>query len=125
MDIMLERLFQLIGSKHGAKKELADAIGIPANVITDWRAGRNKSYPKYAPQIAEYYGVSLDWLSGLTNDKGTKKEKPATPEGGELMDTLIIGRDGKAIKRKYSKAQMDALWQVIQVMPYESEDDEF
>jgi transcriptional regulator with XRE-family HTH domain len=73
MDIMLERVSELIGPKHGATKELAEAIGVSANLITDWKSGLAKSYTKYAPQIAEYYGVSLDWLSGLTDEK----EKPA------------------------------------------------
>lgn len=64
MDIMLERIFDLIGTRHGEIKRLADAIHVSPNTITDWKAGRVKSYPKYAPQIAEFYGVSLDWLCG-------------------------------------------------------------
>lgn len=62
MDTMLQRITQIIGSKHGGQKLLADAIGVPSNLISDWKGGRSQSYPKYAPQIAEYYGVSLDWL---------------------------------------------------------------
>jgi len=75
MDIMLERLIQLIGEKHGATKELAEHLGLTGNNITNWKAGRSDAYRKYLPQIAEYYGVSLDWLSGLSDDMG-KKEKP-------------------------------------------------
>lgn len=73
MDIMLERVISLIPNKRGAKKELSDAIGIPANLLSEWAAGRNKSYTKYLPQIAGYYGVSLDWLSGLSDEKEYKK----------------------------------------------------
>jgi transcriptional regulator with XRE-family HTH domain len=88
MDIMLNRIIELIGNKRGASKELANVIGIPANLITDWKAGRNKSYPKYAPAIAEYYGVSLDWLSGLTDEK-VQTKKPATISGDELDNEII------------------------------------
>lgn len=83
MDIMLQRILDLVGTRHGSAKELADALGIRSNAVTEWKKGRNKSYPKYAPQIADYYGVSLDWLSGLSDDKGIKKEaspdEPARP----------------------------------------------
>ena len=72
MDIMLQRILELVGTKHGSSQELVQALGLSKNTVTDWKAGRLKSYPKYAPQIAAYYGVSLEWLSGLTDEK-TKK----------------------------------------------------
>jgi transcriptional regulator with XRE-family HTH domain len=49
--------------------KLAEQIGMPPNVVTDWKNGRLKSYTKYAAQIADYYNVSLDWLSGKTDIK--------------------------------------------------------
>jgi transcriptional regulator with XRE-family HTH domain len=73
MDIMLQRILLLLGDRHGSVKELADFLGVSGNTVTNWKSGLAKSYTKYAPQIAEYYGVSLDWLSGLTDEK----EKPA------------------------------------------------
>jgi len=65
MDIMLERIRELIGYKHGAKKELADYLGINSNNVSAWLGGRSESYRKYAKQIAEYFGVSLDYLAGF------------------------------------------------------------
>jgi transcriptional regulator with XRE-family HTH domain len=82
---MLSRIFDLIGTKHGASKELADHLGIKASLITDWKSGRIKSYPKYASQIAAYYGVSLDWLSGATDDK----EQKNIPTLGESEESVI------------------------------------
>jgi transcriptional regulator with XRE-family HTH domain len=64
MDIMLCRILELIGNEHGSTKRLATYLGISPNIITDWKAGRIKSYIKYATQIAEFYGVSLDSLYG-------------------------------------------------------------
>lgn len=80
---MLKKIIDLIGTKRGAKKELADYLGISQNVFTSWFAQKSESYKKYAPKIAEYYGVSLDWLSGLTDEK-EPKEKPATTNDDEL-----------------------------------------
>jgi transcriptional regulator with XRE-family HTH domain len=85
MDIMLERILELVGDRHGAGKELCDALGIKPNMVTEWRKGRVKSYTKYAPQIAKYYGVSLDWLSGLSD----QKEKPAPQTEDELNAEII------------------------------------
>ena len=88
MDIMLARIIELIGAKHGAAQELVRAIGCPKNAVTDWKAGRSRSYKEYAPQIADYYGVSLDWLSGLTDERTTKKETPLL--NGVSLDAEIV-----------------------------------
>ena len=51
MDIMLQRLIELMGNRHGSAKALADSIGVPANLISD--GGRSKT-----PRKCEY-GVRL------------------------------------------------------------------
>lgn len=84
MDIMLSRIVECIPQKHGSKKELADSIGIPANVITAWLSGKNKSYPKYAAAIADYYNVSLDWLSGRSEQKNS-----AAPKNDAMLEGAI------------------------------------
>lgn len=88
MDIVMKRILELIGSTHGEKKKLAEAIGAAPNAVSEWQSGRSKSYRKYLPQIAEYYGVSLDWLSGLTDEK-VQTKKPATISGDELDNEII------------------------------------
>lgn len=75
MDIMLKRIIELIGDTHGATTDLATFVGVPPNRITDWKAGRVKSYTKYASKIADFYGVSLDWLSGKTDIKEAASKK--------------------------------------------------
>lgn len=94
MDIMLQRILELVGSRHGAKKELCDGLGLKSNTVTEWEKGRNKGYPKYAATIAGYYGVSLDWLSGLSDEK-TYKNSPANvsidearKNADEIIDSL-------------------------------------
>lgn len=87
MDIIFDRLKTLIGSSHGSKKALSEYLGLKSqNTISDWLGGRAKSYQKYLPQIAEYYGLSLDWLSGNSD----KKEKPLTV--GEELSVMPLVR---------------------------------
>lgn len=85
MDIMHERVLSLIGTKRGSGQELVKALGLSKNTVTEWKSGRSKSYTKYAPQIAAYYGVSLDWLSGATDDK----EQKNIPTLGESEESVI------------------------------------
>lgn len=103
MDIMLQRILELVGEKHGAGKELCDALQIKPNMVTEWRKERVKSYTKYAPQIAEYYGVSLDWLSGLSDEK-TQKEKPLT-EDEELNRYLDELRNRSEMRMLFSVSE--------------------
>ena len=74
MDIMLTRIKELVDKKRGTRTELASYLGISPNTITDWWSSKNKSYPKYASQIAEFFDVSVDYLCGKTDEKSAKKE---------------------------------------------------
>lgn len=86
MDILLERIVECIGTKHGAKKELADHLGIHPNVITNWLNGRNKSYKRYVNEISSFYGVSADYLLGKTD----QKEEPEQSRRDELASSVSL-----------------------------------
>ena len=89
MDIMLERILSLVPKKengkfqHGALKEFAQSIGLKnGNLISDWIAGRSKSYQQKIYEIAAVYHVSVSWLKGETDEKS-----PSTPEGeGQISE---------------------------------------
>ena len=59
----------LLDEKHMQQKELSDYLGLSKNTMTGWKNGNNNSYMKYLPKIAEFFGVSVDYLLG--------KETPA------------------------------------------------
>ena len=105
LDIILERVLSLMPKKengefrHGAKKEFAVGVGFKSGeIVSDWIAGRSRSYEKYLYQISDKYGVSVEWLMGNTDNpyygiqKETPPEKPGTadPVTKELYD--IIGK---------------------------------
>ena len=87
MDILLERIVECIGPRHGSKKELAEHLGIHPNVITNWLNGRNKSYRRYVNEIASFYGVSADYLLGTTDQKEKQSDSPE--ENQTVEDELI------------------------------------
>ena len=47
---------------------LIKAIGLNTSAMSDWKSGRSKSYIRHIDKIAEYLGVSVDYLLGRTDD---------------------------------------------------------
>lgn len=111
MDITLQRILDLLSEKGKAQKELTDFIGISSNSFTNWKSGRNVSYKKYIYAIAEFLGVSVDYLLGNSNLK-TENEKTITDDDikfalfggdGEITDEMYddVKKFAQFIKEKY------------------------
>ena len=79
---------------------MAEEIGLSNAAPTSWRKG---SEPKLATleKIAEYFGVSIDYLRGQDN------KKTPTPAKGE--------RDYLAVMNALNQAD-DSTWEVIQLL---------
>lgn len=108
MDIMLERIIEAMGRNHGAKKELADALGISSNNITSWLSGRTSSYTKYASKIADHYNVSLDWLCGKTDVKEKHPDDEIGALSAEENIMLAMYRCVPKDQRKTLRAMIEA-----------------
>ena len=66
---------ELLKKNHKTQKDLTDFLGITKNSFTNWKAGHNTSYVKHLPQIADFFGVSTDYLLGRNLNKETGVEK--------------------------------------------------
>lgn len=64
MNDILLRTFKLLSEQRLEQKDLAEAINVKPQVISDWKSGKTKSYTKYIDQIASFFGVSVDYLLG-------------------------------------------------------------
>lgn len=80
VDIYKERIKPLFDKTGLLNKDLELEIGIPEKKISDWNAGRLKSYDKYIPQIASYFHVSTDYLLGNTDDPTPVGQKETLAE---------------------------------------------
>lgn len=96
LDIMLERILSLIPKKpngdfqHGALKKFAQSVGLKSgNSISDWIAGRSKSYEGYLYQIAAVYDVSVEWLKGETDEQQKKPSEPKS-EGRRAQAQALL-----------------------------------
>lgn len=67
---VIENIVKLLKEQKKSQKNLTDYLGITQNAFTDWKSGRIKSYNKHLPKIAEFFGVSVDYILGTaTNAK--------------------------------------------------------
>ena len=58
----VERIFALVDAKYKEQRDFADAIGVSASMVSQWRMGITKSYQKRLPQIAEALGTTTEYL---------------------------------------------------------------
>ena len=63
MDV-LNNILLVLKTKGIRQKDLSDHLGLSKNTMTGWKNGNNTSYKKYLPEIAEFLGVSTDYLLG-------------------------------------------------------------
>ena len=61
---VLNRITALLKERGLQQKALCEHLGLKAQAYTNWKGGSNDSYMKYLPQIAEFFGVSVDQLLG-------------------------------------------------------------
>lgn len=83
MDIILENIIKELEAQNKKQYELTDFLNINYSSFGNWKKGRNQSYKKYLHAIAEFLGVSVEYLKGETD----QKEKPPI-EGDERLKEL-------------------------------------
>ena len=101
MNITVERITSLLPKDEsgkpvfGAKTKFTRALGFKkGNVFSMWESGENKSYIDYIPDIAQKYGVTTDWLFGLTDEPTppaeiVKKYRALDGHGKKLVDMIL------------------------------------
>ncbi len=110
MDETLNKILSLIKEKRISKGTFLKDLGFNKSAISDWIAGKSKSYLKQISDIAAYFGVSTDYLLG-----NEQKNKPAAesdelgPKGRVIWERL---KQIKAVSEEdyeLAVAQLDLL----------------
>lgn len=104
----VEKIIQLLTDRNVEQQALASYIGVKKQTITDWKSGKTESYKKYIDKIAEFFGVSTDYLLG--NETAVVK-----PTDDDIKFALFDGSEGvtdemfEEVKRfaKYIKEQKE------------------
>ncbi len=77
----IDKILKLLKEQNKKQKDLTDYLNVSKGVFTDWKSGKNVSYTKHIPKIAEFLGVSTDYLLGI------KKENSPSSEENGLSDS--------------------------------------
>lgn len=82
-----ENLNALMESRgYFSNNSLSVDMGIPAATISRWRTGDRAPDLEYVIRLAEFFGVSIDWLLGFENDRFS----PLPRESQDLIDTYAL-----------------------------------
>lgn len=85
---------QLLQNNNVTAYQMSKDTGISESLISNWKSGRQ--LPKYDSlnTLADYFGVSGDFLLGRTNDSGKNIESESASKSPELIQqtqkTIII-----------------------------------
>jgi phage repressor protein C with HTH and peptisase S24 domain len=72
--VFATRLKQLREQKKLTQEELGDAVGLSRFPVIDWEAGRKTPSLKIATALAQFFGVSIQYLNGETSDPAPYSE---------------------------------------------------
>lgn len=78
-----DRLRQLRMERGETQKQLAEAVGASESAIAHYEAGRREPEALILLRIAQHYGVSGEYLMGLTDDPTRYQDLP--PEWGQVL----------------------------------------
>ena len=82
-----ERLTALMRENGYTNYRLAKLLNCSQATIANWIGGNNLPVRQKMSQLADLFGVSVEYLKGETDDRG-QKEKP-TPKQGELSNDQL------------------------------------
>lgn len=91
-------LNELMESRNLSSYRLAKESGIPEGMVGFWRRGERIPSAENLIKLADYFNVSLDYLVGRSDDRGTVQPQAedddddfayAALDGGELSETQI------------------------------------
>jgi len=66
----IEKIVELIKERGLQQKEFARDLGLPENIVSEWKNGRLKPSIEHIAKIADYFGVTTDYL--LKNEEENK-----------------------------------------------------
>ena len=68
---MIDIILQLMENGGVTPAKLLTDLGLPKSSITEWKKGKSKPGTTAITKIADYFGVTTDYLLGLSQDSTT------------------------------------------------------
>ena len=80
------RLSELRIEKGLNMKEVAAALSLPYMTYVNWEKGAREPNSEMMILLADFYGVSIDYLIGRTDDREVRRQVAVTRSEQELLD---------------------------------------
>jgi transcriptional regulator with XRE-family HTH domain len=117
MVIAIKRLREVRKKKGLTQKQVAEHIGITQNAYSYWETGRNKIDNESLNKLADFFGVSVDYLLGRDTTEGGGD--PVDPEVLEYIDELKKRDDLQMLivaARDVTKEDIEKAIKIIQAL---------
>ena len=90
------------------QKDVADRVGVVPKTVSKWETG--KANPDFEKQrfLADFFGVSVDYLLGRTDKKEEHTENDVPKE-----NTIVYCRDGQTTQVELSGDKMNLILKMI------------
>ena len=73
MSDTVQRIFQLMEQRHVSAYRVSQETGISQARISGWKTGKNNPKQDALEQLADYFGVSVDYLLGRSSEAGSSR----------------------------------------------------
>ena len=101
-------VFELLCEKRGVTTNaVAKATGVPQTTLSNWKKRRNLLNAKAAKKIADYFGVSLQFL--MTGDGEAEIVRPSAEAANDIV--LMIHENPVLIDMLYDFKDINASWE--------------
>ena len=102
MNEVLKELRQQKGCKH---KEMSEALGVSISQLSDYENGRKKLGMTMAIKLADFYGVTLDYIMG--------REKIHEVDNRTDLEKLAAENNFSAADEEFLKHNQDQLIHIL------------
>ena len=94
---MKNRMSELREAKGMSAREAAKQIGVPPTTYHNWEKGEREPNSDMLIKLADFFGVSIDYMIGRSEERAAKHLTAATGEEDDLLRLFRrMSDDGKA-----------------------------
>lgn len=105
------RIRELRKKMNLTQKQLAEKINVDCSAVTKWETG--KANPDFEKQrfLADFFGVTVDYLLGRTDKKEGHPENDVPKE-----NTIVYCREGQTTQVELPKDKMNLILKMIEAI---------
>jgi transcriptional regulator with XRE-family HTH domain len=85
--LFAERIRDLRGQR--GQQEVADLVGVPKNRWSTWELGKHEPKLQDLFSVCKTFGVSSDWVLGLSDDRGGQQQQEFKPQIASLKKLAV------------------------------------